>query len=79
MTWLRMLLTAWRLSWPYPLTPWRSPLLRWRLETYGVLDEHGRVLHADEITPARFTRFVLTHRGPLVQFLRWAATLTRDR
>lgn len=73
--WLRMLLAVWRLSWPCPLTPWRSPLLRWRLETYGVLGEDGRLLHADEMTPSQFARFVVTHRGPLVRFLRWAASL----
>ena len=75
MTWLRMLVTAWRLSWPHVLTPWRSPLLRWRLETYGVLGDDGRLLHADEMTCCQFARFVVTHGGPLVRFLRWAASL----
>ena len=75
MVWLRMLLIAIRLAWPYVLTPWRSPLLRWRIETYGVLDEHGRLLHADDITPACFFRFLLQRRTALVRFLRWAASL----
>ncbi|MBI4597073.1 MAG: hypothetical protein HY737_01545 [Candidatus Omnitrophica bacterium] len=70
-----MLLVAIRLSWPYVLTPWRSPLLRWRLETYGVLDEQGRLLHAEDITAARFAAFVIRHPTILLRFLRWAATL----
>ena len=69
----RMLMIALRLAWPYWLAPWRSPVLRWRMETYGVHDERGRLLHAAEITPARFLRFVVTHRQALWVFLRWAA------
>ncbi len=70
---LRMIAIALRLAWPYWLTPWRSPVLRWRMETYGVRDERGRLLHAAEITPARFLQFVVTHRQALWAFLRWAA------
>ena len=73
--WLRMFVIAWRLSWPYPLTPWRSPLLRWRLETYGVLGDDGRLLHADEFTAGRVLRFALHRRRELMRFLRWAAWL----
>lgn len=69
---------AWCLTWPYVLTPWQSPLLRWRMETYGVTDERGRVLSAHEITPQHFMRFVLHHRRELIQFLRWAAQLSRQ-
>ena len=75
MLWLRMALVALRLAWPDVLAPWRSPLLRWRMETYGVCDERGHLLHADDITPTRFVRFLLTHRIALVRFLRWAACL----
>ena len=74
MLWCRMAFVALRLTWPYLLTPWRSPLLRWRIETYGLLDEHGQLLHAEEITPARFLAFALHHHRALRQFLRWAAT-----
>ena len=73
--WFRMIVVAIRLSWPYLLVPWRSPLLRWRMETYGLRNEQGRLLHADEITPARFFRFAVRHRAELVRFLRWAAQL----
>ena len=72
---LRMALIALRLAWPDVLAPWRSPLLRWRMETYGTQDPDGRLLHAREITPARFIRFTLRHRAALLRFLRWAACL----
>jgi hypothetical protein len=75
MLWLRMLLIALRLAWPHLLRPWRSPLLRWRMETYGVVDERGDLLHAEDITPSRFFQFTIRHRGPLVRFLHWAACL----
>ena len=75
MTWLRMAFIAGRLARPYLLTPWRSPLLRWRMETYGIADEQGRWLHADEITFSRFFRFLLTQRFAFRRFLRWAASL----
>ena len=75
MLWLRVLRVAWRLSWPYVLTPWRSALLRWRMETYGAADEHGRLLHADDLTPSRMLHFSLRHRRELLRFLRWAACL----
>ncbi|MBI2496144.1 MAG: hypothetical protein HYY90_06500 [Candidatus Omnitrophica bacterium] len=70
-----MVSVAWRLTWPYVLAPWRSPLLRWRVETYGMLDEHGRLLHADAITPGHFLTFTLRHLRALARFLRWAASL----
>ncbi|MBI4342131.1 MAG: hypothetical protein HY599_02045 [Candidatus Omnitrophica bacterium] len=70
-----MLLIALRLAGPHLLTPWRSPLLRWRMETYGVLDERGRMLHADAITPQHCLRFLIRQRAQLLRFLRWAASL----
>jgi len=73
---LRMMRVALRLVGPYGWAPWRSPLLRWRMETYGIFDERGHLLHADEITPARFRRFVVTHYRILWAFLRWAARLS---
>lgn len=72
---LKMISTAFCLAWPYVLTPWRSPLLRWRMETYGVLDGKGRLLHADEITAGHFFKFIATRRKELARFLRWAASL----
>ena len=75
MLWFRMIRVACRLAWPFLLTPWRSPLIRWRMETYGALDAHGRLLHAGELGVAHFLQFTSRHRAALARFLRWAATL----
>ena len=66
---------AFQLVGPSPLAPWRSPLLRWRMETYGIVGADGHLLHADEITPPLFWQFVCHHRHALVRFLWWAASL----
>ena len=60
-----MLAALWRLSKGYRLCPWRSPYLRWRIETYSGL-------HAERITARDFWRFAWTQRPELVRFLRWA-------
>lgn len=60
-----MLRAMWRLSKGYRLCPWRSPYLRWRIETY-------QGWHADGITARDFWRFVWTRRRELLRFLRWA-------
>jgi len=70
-----MLGVAWRLARCDACAPWRSPLLRWRMETYGILDERGQLLHADAITPWQFFRFMIIQRRALCRFLRWAARL----
>ena len=58
----------WRLSQGHLLRPWKSPLLRWRIETYWGL-------HADRMTDAEFRKFVWQHRGELLRFLRWAGRM----
>ena len=70
-----MIWIALRLTWPYVLTPWRSPLLRWRIETYGLVDDRQQPLSASQMSPRHFVRFCLTRRRELLQFLRWAASL----
>ncbi len=55
----------WRATRGYRLRPWRSPYLRWRIETYWGIP-------ADQIGFAAFTRFAWTHRRELLRFLRWA-------
>ena len=65
-----MLGFLWQASTGYRLTPWRSPYLRWRMETYWGM-------HADGITPAEFVRFVWRHRGELFRFLQWAGKMRR--
>ena len=58
----------WQLTRGYRLWPWRSPYLRWRMETYGGLD-------ANDITFTRFWNFVWRERRELVRYLRWAGRM----
>jgi hypothetical protein len=58
----------WRASKGYRLRPWRSPYLRWRIETYWGW-------HAEKITPRQFFQFMWQHRSELLRFLRWAARM----
>lgn len=60
-----MLRLAWRLAQGYRLRPWRSPYLRWRIETYSGI-------HADQIDFRTFWRFVWRRRRDLVCYLKWA-------
>ncbi|HTR36198.1 MAG TPA: hypothetical protein VMH80_09865 [Bryobacteraceae bacterium] len=60
-----MLPFLWRASRGYRLRPWRSPYLRWRMETYWGTP-------AEEIGFGDFWRFVWQHRADLARFLRWA-------
>lgn len=52
----------------YRLRPWRSPYLRWRIETYWGI-------HADRIGFADFWRFTWVHRAELLRFLRWTGRM----
>ena len=74
MLWWRMVMAAARWAGRDWYAPWRSPLLRWRLETYGLVDAQGHLLTAGDITPRRFRQFCWRERRPLVELLRWAAT-----
>jgi hypothetical protein len=58
----------WQLTRGYRLRPWRSPYLRWRLETYWGL-------HAGQISFSDFWRFVWQHRRELWNYLRWASRM----
>ena len=59
-----MLRTLWALTRGYRLRPWRSPYLRWRIETYWGL-------HAEAIDFDTFWRFTWEHRAELYRYLRW--------
>lgn len=61
-----MQLLAWRLARGYRLRPWRSPYLRWRIETYSGIA-------ADKIDFRTFWGFCWRRRGDLIRYLRWAA------
>jgi hypothetical protein len=63
-----MLAVLWAITRGYRLRPWRSPYLRWRIETYWGL-------HAERIGFAEFWRFAWTQRRELVRYLRWAARM----
>jgi hypothetical protein len=60
----------WRAAKGYRLRPWRSPYLRWRIETYWGMP-------AGEIDAAAFWRFVWRHRSELLRYLRWADSMNR--
>jgi hypothetical protein len=67
-----MLRLLWKLTRGYRLRPWRSPYLRWRMETYWGI-------HADTITFVEFWRFVWQHRKDLWRYARWAARMSSTR
>ncbi|MBI3665657.1 MAG: hypothetical protein HY236_05425 [Acidobacteria bacterium] len=58
----------WKGSRGYRLRPWRSPYLRWRIETYCGWK-------AEEIGFVDFWRFIWRQRRDLWRFLRWAARM----
>lgn len=58
----------WRAARGYRLYPWRSPYLRWRMETYWGVS-------AAEISFADFWRFIWHHRHDLFRFLAWAGQM----
>jgi hypothetical protein len=46
------------------LTPWKSPYLRWRIETYSGMA-------AEQITFRDFMGFLWKERRNLIRYLRW--------
>ncbi|MGD0868681.1 MAG: hypothetical protein ABSB88_03955 [Bryobacteraceae bacterium] len=64
-----MLRVLWRLTRGYRLRPWKSPYLRWRIETYSGLD-------ARSIGFWSFWRFGWQERRNLLRYLRWAARMS---
>ncbi|MEZ5402438.1 MAG: hypothetical protein R2729_22375 [Bryobacteraceae bacterium] len=60
-----MLGFLWQASRGYRLMPWRSPYLRWRMETYWGM-------HAARIGAGDFFRFLWSQRRELWRFLLWA-------
>jgi len=66
-----MILLLWRLTRGYRLRPWKSPYLRWRLETYWCV-------HADQVTFREFWSLTWRERRALLRYLRWAAEMDRE-
>ena len=62
----------WRAAKGHRLAPWRSPYLRWRMETFfGV--------HAETLTRDEFLRLLWRERKRIRAFLRWAAEMEAQR
>jgi hypothetical protein len=70
------MLAALRFLWTatagYRLRPWRSPYLRWRIETYSGM-------RAEEIGFREFWRFLWRERAGLWRFLAWVAEMEKLR
>jgi hypothetical protein len=60
-----MVRMLWRLSKGYRLRPWRSPYLRWRIETYSGL-------HAEKISARDFFKIAWRERREFLRYLTWA-------
>ena len=62
----------WRFIGGYRLRPWRSPYLRWRIETYAGIP-------AARLTMRQFFRFAWDNRRDLWRYLVWAQRQTQHR
>jgi hypothetical protein len=58
----------WNATRGHRFRPWRSPYLRWRLETYSGL-------HAETIRLRDFCRFLVSDRKQLFRFSRWLSEM----
>jgi hypothetical protein len=58
----------WNATRGHRLRPWRSPYLRWRLETYSGL-------HAETIRLRDFRHFLFSERKQLFRFSRWLSEM----
>lgn len=63
---MSLLRVLWDLTKGYRFTPWQSPYLRWRIETYWGIP-------AESITKSQFLEFGWQHRSELFRYLLWAA------
>lgn len=61
----------WNATRGHRLAPWRSPYLRWRIETYS-----GR--RAETLTAKSIFGFLWATRGELLRFLVWTAEMQRE-
>jgi len=60
----------WNATRGHHLAPWRSPYLRWRIETYSGMK-------MNQIGFVEFWRFTWRERGELTRFLKWTAQMNR--
>ncbi len=61
----------WQSTRGYRLRPWRSPYVRWRMETYWGVP-------AASIGFRDFVSFAWRHRSEMLRFLRWADRMERE-
>ncbi len=61
----------WNATRGHRLTPWRSPYLRWRIETYSGM-------RAESLTAQSIFGFLWSMRGELFQFLRWTGAIQHE-
>lgn len=54
------------------LHPWRSPYLRWRIETYSGIP-------AETVDARIFWKFLSTEKGRLLKFLVWTSEIEASR
>ena len=64
----KILRFMWKATRGHRLAPWRSPYLRWRIETYTGLK-------MDKIGFFEFWGFLWRERRALLRFLEWTATM----
>jgi hypothetical protein len=62
---------VWNATRGYRLRPWRSPFLRWRVETYS-----GQ--KAETLTTKNVLGFMWAEKWELLRFLRWTGTMQRE-
>ncbi len=67
-----MLRFLWTAARGYRLRPWRSPYLRWRIETYSGIP-------AGSITTGSFFRFLWAERRALWRYFRWVSRMRQIR
>lgn len=61
----------WNATRGHRLAPWRSPYLRWRVETYSGM-------RAESLTAKNVLGFLWSMRGELLQFLRWTGAIQHE-
>lgn len=67
---LAVLSFFWNATRGHRLRPWRSPYLRWRVETYT-----GK--HADSLRLKDFLDLAWSERGQVLRFLAWTSEMHR--
>jgi hypothetical protein len=60
-----MLAVVWKLTKGYRLRPWRSPYLKWRMETYTGI-------HSEKIGFSEFWSLAWRNRKDFIRYLHWA-------